>query len=132
MNELFNQLFKEVFDSISELKNLDGFDIKTEKIPNGIIISAEYKPQLKEDKELSEFVKNFEDYVKNVDDFIFEEAVETFNEVSDIKLSEFQKIISDKKDKENIMKYGECFMNCVKAVARDFIDELTEKYKLNS
>ena len=44
MNELFNQLFKEVFDSFSQLEKMDGFDIKTEKTPNGIIITAVQKP----------------------------------------------------------------------------------------
>lgn len=132
MNELFNQLFKEVFDSISELQNLDGFDIKTEKIPNGVIISATQKPQPKEDKELKEFVEKFTDYVKNTEDFIFDEAAEMFNEVSDMKLIDLQKALDEAKDKETIMKYGECFKNCIKAVAQDFIDELSDKYELNS
>ena len=53
-----------------------------------------------------------------------------FNEVSDIPLSDFQKIFDEGKDKKVIMDYGECFKNCVKASARDFVDEITEKYGL--
>ena len=127
MNEMFTQLFKEVFDSVSQLGDLDGFDIKTEKTPNGISITVKQKP---EDKELLKFIEDFQKYVKDSDDFIFEGAVDTFNDVSDIKVNDLQKLINEKKDKERIMKYCECFKDCIKAEARDFVDEIKEKYGL--
>lgn len=134
MENILNDLFKEFFESFDQtLKSIstEGFDIKTEKTPNGIVITAVQKPVKKDNTELLKYTEEFKKYIESIDDFILESACEEFADVADITLEDLQILVDEAEDEEAIYNYTEIFKDCIKSVAIDFIDEFKEKYEID-
>lgn len=116
--ELMTQLVKELFDTVDELHqeyqdNDIHYVIDAQKTDNKLNITVTLDDQSKKDK------KEFEKYIEDLDDDIYQEAIDSFDNVKELddlyKSQNYKEAIKLFKDKvtkiaENRIKYFQKFL----------------------